>query len=51
MPQMAPINWMWLYLFFSMLFMTMCVLNFFSFKYYPKYMLNKNKLVIKSWKW
>nr|AML25760.1 ATP synthase F0 subunit 8 [Scolytinae sp. BMNH 1274287] len=52
MPQMAPISWITLYLFFSMLFVVTCILNFYTFKYSPQLSssskMNKN---LSHWKW
>nr|AML26593.1 ATP synthase F0 subunit 8 [Scolytinae sp. BMNH 1274713] len=51
MPQMAPISWMTLYLFFSVLFALMCILNFFMFSYSPKMSTLMKKEMILNWKW
>nr|AML26213.1 ATP synthase F0 subunit 8 [Scolytinae sp. BMNH 1274299] len=51
MPQMAPISWLTLYLFFSMLFLITCILNFFMFKYEPKTNTNPKKKMFYIWKW
>nr|YP_009485885.1 ATP synthase F0 subunit 8 [Paroster mesosturtensis]AVZ66463.1 ATP synthase F0 subunit 8 [Paroster mesosturtensis] len=52
MPQMAPMNWLFLYLFFSMMFILFNFMNFYIF------LIKKNDLMIKSmpmkfmnWKW
>nr|QNP10035.1 ATP synthase F0 subunit 8 [Ochthebius delgadoi] len=53
MPQMAPMNWLVLFITFSMIFLMFNSMNYFSFKYNN---LNKNKLFNKkliklNWKW
>nr|YP_009995236.1 ATP synthase F0 subunit 8 [Ochthebius plesiotypus]QNP09613.1 ATP synthase F0 subunit 8 [Ochthebius plesiotypus] len=52
MPQMAPMNWMMLFLMFSMIFMLFNSMNYFSFIYNnknkSKLTNNKNKI---NWKW
>nr|YP_009995314.1 ATP synthase F0 subunit 8 [Ochthebius atriceps]QNP09717.1 ATP synthase F0 subunit 8 [Ochthebius atriceps] len=51
MPQMAPMNWIMLFLMFTMIFLIFNSLNYFSFKYLP---LNKsftNKMNKLNWKW
>nr|UMB89176.1 ATP synthase F0 subunit 8 [Coptodryas elegans] len=51
MPQMAPIMWISLYLFFTALFLLMCILNYFIFLYTPNIKTTmKNKLML-NWKW
>nr|ARH55067.1 ATP synthase F0 subunit 8 [Lordithon exoletus] len=51
MPQMAPMNWLMLFLYFTILFLLFNSINYFSFSYTPQsYKLNlKNKLI--NWKW
>nr|ARH55016.1 ATP synthase F0 subunit 8 [Geodromicus suturalis] len=51
MPQMAPMNWLMLFMMFSMIFLLFNSLNYFSFNY--KFKLNtKNKNFSKiNWKW
>nr|QNP10113.1 ATP synthase F0 subunit 8 [Ochthebius colveranus] len=52
MPQMMPLNWLMLFFFFSLVFMMINSLNYFSFLYqYPsKKSLNFKMLKI-NWKW
>nr|YP_009485898.1 ATP synthase F0 subunit 8 [Paroster microsturtensis]AVZ66476.1 ATP synthase F0 subunit 8 [Paroster microsturtensis] len=52
MPQMAPMNWLFLYLFFSMMFILFNFMNFYIF------LIKENNSMIKSmsmkfmnWKW
>nr|WAX39275.1 ATP synthase F0 subunit 8 [Bundoksia longissima] len=52
MPQMMPLSWLMLYIFFSIMFMLFNFTNYFS--YIPMMMLMKNKMVnkkITAWKW
>nr|AND96723.1 ATP synthase F0 subunit 8 [Onthophagus rhinolophus] len=51
MPQMAPINWLTLLIYFSMIFMIFNAMNFFSFNYNIKiFYFKKNKKLL-NWKW
>nr|AOY39945.1 ATP synthase F0 subunit 8 [Curculionidae sp. BMNH 1040049] len=50
MPQMSPLNWIFLFIFFSSLFMLFSIMNYFTPTYKPspsKY----NKMYIYPWKW
>nr|AIS38206.1 ATP synthase F0 subunit 8 [Teslasena femoralis] len=50
MPQMAPLSWLNLFMFFVMVFIMMNALNYFSFSYHPmKKILLKKKTI--NWKW
>nr|YP_010272318.1 ATP synthase F0 subunit 8 [Meloe mediterraneus]UKE80239.1 ATP synthase F0 subunit 8 [Meloe mediterraneus] len=52
MPQMAPLNWLSLLLFFIMIFMLTNSLNFYSFIYQVKTLSPKQSHKIKlTWKW
>nr|AML26162.1 ATP synthase F0 subunit 8 [Scolytinae sp. BMNH 1274286] len=51
MPQMAPISWVTLYLFFSALFILTCILNFYNFKYSPQLKCISFKKLTSNWKW
>nr|AML26193.1 ATP synthase F0 subunit 8 [Scolytinae sp. BMNH 1274291] len=51
MPQMAPLAWITLFLFFSILFFITCIINFFMFQYHPKHENMKNYKISPSWKW
>nr|AOY39958.1 ATP synthase F0 subunit 8 [Xyleborus sp. BMNH 1040067] len=51
MPQMAPMSWVTLYLFFSSIFIVTCVLNFFIFKYSPQSNYTSIKKLTTNWKW
>nr|AML26060.1 ATP synthase F0 subunit 8 [Staphylinidae sp. BMNH 1274252] len=52
MPQMAPMNWLMLFLMFIIVFLMFNILNFFSFFYTMKKLSHSsnNKKSI-SWKW
>nr|QTZ18997.1 ATP synthase F0 subunit 8 [Manota sp. WQY001] len=54
MPQMSPLNWLMLMLFFSTIFIIIYMMNFYSFNInMPK--LNKSSILNKknftNWKW
>nr|AOY40049.1 ATP synthase F0 subunit 8 [Scolytinae sp. BMNH 1040341] len=51
MPQMAPISWITLYLFFSFLFIVTCILNFYIFKYPPQSSITQSGKTTFNWKW
>nr|ADL59778.1 ATP synthase F0 subunit 8 [Meloidae sp. MT-2010] len=52
MPQMAPLNWLTLMIYFIMIFMLTNSFNFYSFLYNKKLLINKKKALIKfNWKW
>nr|ALO76887.1 ATP synthase F0 subunit 8 [Propalticus sp. PRO01] len=52
MPQMAPLSWVTLLIYFILVFLLFNILNYFSFIYQPKIKLNfKTKLNQYNWKW
>nr|AND96020.1 ATP synthase F0 subunit 8 [Onthophagus carbonarius] len=51
MPQMAPINWLMLLFYFSMIFMMFNVMNYYSFNYNIKMFSFKKKIKNLNWKW
>nr|AND96055.1 ATP synthase F0 subunit 8 [Onthophagus giraffa] len=51
MPQMAPINWLLLLIYFSMIFIMFNVLNYYSFNYNIKFFSFKKKKINLNWKW
>nr|YP_009441945.1 ATP synthase F0 subunit 8 [Pityogenes bidentatus]AOY40166.1 ATP synthase F0 subunit 8 [Pityogenes bidentatus] len=55
MPQMAPMSWLTLFIFFSVLFTVTIILNFYFYLYKMNnnYYLSpkKKSLKIKIWKW
>nr|AYW52314.1 ATP synthase F0 subunit 8 [Anthribidae sp. 9 ACP-2013] len=51
MPQMAPLNWLTLFLFFTLIFLMFNIINYFIFSSSPfmkPKMMNKKKI---NWKW
>uniref|UniRef100_A0A7G8JRV9 ATP synthase complex subunit 8 n=1 Tax=Elaptus simulator TaxID=2546590 RepID=A0A7G8JRV9_9CUCU len=51
MPQMAPLNWLALFITFTLVFLIFNSVNYFSFVYpVKKYQLKKQKLTF-NWKW
>nr|AXS64884.1 ATP synthase F0 subunit 8 [Tenebrionoidea sp. 14 KM-2017] len=51
MPQMAPLNWLTLMIFFVMILVIFNSLNYFSFTYTPKMDITLKKQFTISWKW
>nr|ARH54911.1 ATP synthase F0 subunit 8 [Ceruchus chrysomelinus] len=51
MPQMAPMNWLTLFLVITSTFLVFNSLNFFSFTYSPKHKTTLKKSQKTSWKW
>nr|AND96240.1 ATP synthase F0 subunit 8 [Scaptodera rhadamistus] len=51
MPQMAPMNWLILLIYFSLIFMSFNCLNFYSFNYPIKLSSFKKKIMHINWKW
>nr|ARH54146.1 ATP synthase F0 subunit 8 [Bromius obscurus] len=52
MPQMAPINWLTLYLLFIIILIMFIIMNYFSKIFLTKKHLMKNKSLIQyNWKW
>nr|QNG56213.1 ATP synthase F0 subunit 8 [Pediacus sp. MJ-2020] len=51
MPQMAPLNWLILFFYFSLIFIMFNSLNYFSFKYKIKKSIMKKKMFNPNWKW
>nr|ALO70776.1 ATP synthase F0 subunit 8 [Nudobius lentus] len=51
MPQMAPLNWLTLFIYFTMIFLILNSMNYFSFKYsnMKTSILKKNNKI--NWKW
>nr|AML25786.1 ATP synthase F0 subunit 8 [Histeridae sp. BMNH 1274329] len=51
MPQMAPMNWAMLMIYFIMIFISYNLLNYFIFEYSVKtFMFKKSKSSV-NWKW
>nr|QXJ41882.1 ATP synthase F0 subunit 8 [Pissodes strobi] len=51
MPQMAPMNWICLYLFFSSIFILILIMSYFSFMYPTKMFKTSSQKLLHSWKW
>nr|QWL15069.1 ATP synthase F0 subunit 8 [Epuraea sp.] len=51
MPQMAPLNWLTLFIYFVMIFFIHNVLNYFSFMYKIKSFESNKSLINLFWKW
>nr|YP_010952384.1 ATP synthase F0 subunit 8 [Pseudabris przewalskyi]WMQ52478.1 ATP synthase F0 subunit 8 [Pseudabris przewalskyi] len=52
MPQMAPLNWLSLMIYFIVIFITLASLNFFAFPYTMKLKETPSKLSLQTiWKW
>nr|ARH54999.1 ATP synthase F0 subunit 8 [Dorytomus tortrix] len=51
MPQMAPLSWLSLYIFFTILFIMFVILNYFMFLYPPKTFSTKKTTKKINWKW
>nr|AMW68037.1 ATP synthase F0 subunit 8 [Climacia areolaris] len=52
MPQMAPINWLTLFMYFTLLMIIFNSLNYFIFLYkVPSFQKQFNKLNSLNWKW
>nr|AXS65282.1 ATP synthase F0 subunit 8 [Histeroidea sp. 1 KM-2017] len=51
MPQMAPMNWLTLFIEFSFVFMIINTMNFFSFNYTIQSKVNNKYLTKINWKW
>nr|YP_009441685.1 ATP synthase F0 subunit 8 [Usechus lacerta]AOY39204.1 ATP synthase F0 subunit 8 [Usechus lacerta] len=51
MPQMAPLNWLTLMIYFMMIMIMFNYLNYFSFMYNNKNMMKKKITLHLNWKW
>nr|AXS66499.1 ATP synthase F0 subunit 8 [Coleoptera sp. 25 KM-2017] len=51
MPQMAPLNWLSLYMMFLILFSMTIILNYYSFLYQPKTQTMNKSFPKTHWKW
>nr|ARH53808.1 ATP synthase F0 subunit 8 [Dinoderus minutus] len=51
MPQMAPLNWLMLFLFFTLILISMNSMNFFNFLYKTSNKKNEMEMKKNSWKW
>nr|AOY39711.1 ATP synthase F0 subunit 8 [Scolytinae sp. BMNH 1043001] len=51
MPQMSPLQWTSLFMFFSILFMITLMINYYLFSYLPKYKKFNQLKISTNWKW
>nr|YP_010701759.1 ATP synthase F0 subunit 8 [Autocrates maqueti]WCK11522.1 ATP synthase F0 subunit 8 [Autocrates maqueti] len=51
MPQMAPLNWVTLMIYFSIIFIFFNSLNYYSFTYFKKPELKEKSSISLNWKW
>nr|YP_003204828.1 ATP synthase F0 subunit 8 [Macrogyrus oblongus]ACO92541.1 ATP synthase F0 subunit 8 [Macrogyrus oblongus] len=52
MPQMAPMNWLFLYFLFTMIFLMFNFMNYYIFMINSKiHSIMKNKINKMNWKW
>nr|AYW52632.1 ATP synthase F0 subunit 8 [Elateridae sp. JWH-2018] len=51
MPQMSPLLWINLFIFFIMVFLIFNSLNYFSFSYKPQTMAPSSTKKMINWKW
>nr|ARH53951.1 ATP synthase F0 subunit 8 [Nacerdes carniolica] len=51
MPQMAPLNWLTLMLYFIFIFLLFNFMNYYSFLYLNKSLFNKKMIIKFNWKW
>nr|YP_010554831.1 ATP synthase F0 subunit 8 [Sternochetus olivieri]UYP50716.1 ATP synthase F0 subunit 8 [Sternochetus olivieri] len=51
MPQMAPMNWILLYIYFFMILIFITIFNYYMFLYKPKFKMIKSSRNITNWKW
>nr|ALY11306.1 ATP synthase F0 subunit 8 [Obrium sp. NS-2015] len=51
MPQMAPLNWLALYISTALLYILFNSLSYFESKYYPINSQTSNSKIMYNWKW
>nr|ASL24539.1 ATP synthase F0 subunit 8 [Semanotus bifasciatus] len=51
MPQMAPLNWLTLFIYFSLVMLMFNSINYYSFLYEIKSKTSKEKKMSYNWKW
>nr|YP_010580959.1 ATP synthase F0 subunit 8 [Monochamus saltuarius]UZT27182.1 ATP synthase F0 subunit 8 [Monochamus saltuarius] len=51
MPQMAPLSWLTLFLFFVSIYLIFNIMNFYSFNYLIKSSKKIKKSIFYNWKW
>nr|YP_010439950.1 ATP synthase F0 subunit 8 [Pseudoechthistatus hei]UTD44996.1 ATP synthase subunit 8 [Pseudoechthistatus hei] len=51
MPQMAPLSWLILFMFFLFIYLLFNISNFYNFKYSSKSDLKNKNILNYNWKW
>nr|YP_010486365.1 ATP synthase subunit 8 [Pseudoechthistatus chiangshunani]UVW93770.1 ATP synthase subunit 8 [Pseudoechthistatus chiangshunani] len=51
MPQMAPLSWLILFMFFLIIYLLFNISNFYNFKYNSKSTLKNKNILNYNWKW
>nr|AVN68067.1 ATP synthase F0 subunit 8 [Laxta sp. BLA048] len=51
MPQMMPLSWLTLYIYFILIFFLFLIINYYSLINYPIFMKNKTSIKSMYWKW
>nr|AML26232.1 ATP synthase F0 subunit 8 [Scirtidae sp. BMNH 1274304] len=51
MPQMAPLNWLMLFMYFILLFLMFCIMNYSFINYSPTSSKIKKLIKNMNWKW
>nr|QWB85706.1 ATP synthase F0 subunit 8 [Chlorophorus diadema diadema] len=51
MPQMAPLNWLMLFWFFTVIFILFNMMNYYSLNYDPKEVKTAKTKLKFNWKW
>nr|AXS66448.1 ATP synthase F0 subunit 8 [Curculionoidea sp. 16 KM-2017] len=51
MPQMAPLSWILLFLYFLILYVINIILNYFNVLYYPSFKMKSFPQKKFNWKW
>nr|QEJ81480.1 ATP synthase F0 subunit 8 [Luciola sp. FM20] len=51
MPQMAPLSWLSLFIYFMMIFLSFNMMNYFSFTYKKKFFKQNKNIKLLIWKW
>nr|AYR05245.1 ATP synthase F0 subunit 8 [Coleoptera sp. ACP-2013] len=51
MPQMAPLNWLTLLIYFLIVFFLINIMNYYNFNYKIKNSFSSKSLIKLNWKW
>nr|YP_009906689.1 ATP synthase F0 subunit 8 [Elaeidobius kamerunicus]QLI52332.1 ATP synthase subunit 8 [Elaeidobius kamerunicus] len=51
MPQMSPLNWLSMYMLFTLLFILSVIINYYMFLYTPKMQIKAVEKKTINWKW